>query len=128
MLDLMLPTSRIVTVTEYGYYVLGKKATKNEAFTAMALEHEKIDFKFQVWYWGGRQTLGGQVLDFLVFTPMPQPVQVFGEYWHTGSMAGRDRYNLAAIAQMFGRQPIILWGSETDTYELALQAVRDKVI
>ena len=128
MLDLMLPASKIVAITEFGYYVQGKKATKNEAMVAMALEHEEVEFLFQYWYQGGREILGGYVLDFLVFAPTGIPVEVFGEYWHQGSMASGDRYKVAVLTQAFGREPVIIWGNESDTYELALQAVRKKVI
>lgn len=128
MLDLMLPASKIVAVTEFGYYVMGKKATKNEAMVAMALEHEEVEFLFQYWYQGGREILGGYVLDFLVFAPTGIPVEVFGEYWHSGSMASGDRYKVAVLTQAFGVAPVIIWGNESDTYEAALQAVRKKVI
>ena len=127
MLDLMLPTSKIVAVTEYGYYVMGKKATKNEANVAMALEHEGLDFLFQYYYRGGRDILGGYVLDFLVFAPMSIPLEVFGEYWHSGQMESGDRLKIAILMQEFGREPVIIWGNESDTYELALAAVRKKV-
>jgi len=128
MLELQTPTSRVAALTEYGWYVHGKKATSNEAYVAMAFEHEGFDFLFQVWYRGGRAVLGGQVLDFLVFAPFPIPVQVFGDYWHKGQLAGNDRYLLAQIQQMVGRPPVVIWGSESDTYEKALATVRRKVV
>lgn len=127
MLNLITPASKIVAMTEYGYYVMGKKATKNEANVALALEHEKIDFLFQYWYLGGRDLLGGYVLDFLVFAPRRIPLEVFGEYWHSGQFASDDRLKLAILAQEFGYEPIIIWGSESETYEQALAAVRRKV-
>ena len=127
MLDTITPASKIVAVTEYGYYVMGKKATKNEANVALALEHEKLPFLFQYYYMGGRDVLGGYVLDFMVITPRWVPLEVFGEYWHTGQMASGDRLKIAILAQEFGREPVIIWGNESDTYELALAAVRKKV-
>jgi len=128
MLDFLTPASKLGAVTDSGYYVMGKKATKNEYNVALAMEHEEIGFMFQYWYQGGQQKLGGYVLDFLVFVPTGIPLEVFGEYWHQGSMASDDRYKLAVLTQAFKREPVIIWGNESDTYELALAAVRKKVI
>jgi len=128
MLDTMTPASKIGVVTEFGYYVMGKKATKNEYNVALALEHEEVEFLFQYWYRGGRAVLGGYVLDFLAFAPMELPVEVFGEYWHRGQMAAGDRLKLNILTQMFNREPVIIWGNESDTYDLALAAIRKKVV
>ena len=126
MLDYIVPASKVGQVTEFGYYVMGKKATKNEYNVALALEHEGVEFQFQWYYMGGRDVLGGYVLDFVVYSPFRTPVEVFGNYWHTGQMESGDRLKLAIIAQEFGRQAIVIWGNESDTYDLALQAVQEE--
>lgn len=126
-MDLFLPASKVASITESGYTVLGKDATMNEYYVALALEHEKIPFMFQYWYSGGQDVLGGYVLDFVVINPFYVPLEVFGNYWHTGQMVGTDRLKLAVIAQAFRREAIIIWGTESTTYELALDAVRRKV-
>ena len=110
------------------YMVLGKRATKNEYNVAMALDKMEYGYLFQVTYWGGRSVIGGQVLDFLVFLPAPIPVQVYGEYWHTGQLSSDDRYNEIQIANMVGQYPVILWGSETETVEDATSALKRKVL
>lgn len=127
MSNTWVPESEISVKTEYGYYVLGKKATSNEYNVALALEYEKYNFMFQVWYWGGRHIIGGQVLDFLVFAPFPIPLQVFGEYWHSGLYATDDNFLLTQIARLIGRPPVIIWGNESNTFEDALNAVRRKL-
>ena len=109
------------------YLVHGKSATSNEYFVAAALDKLGIQFLFQVSYWGGRSLRGGQVLDFLVWNPLETPVQVFGEYWHSGLLGSKDRLKLAQLQMLFDVPIVILWGNETDSYQDALSAVREKV-
>ena len=109
------------------YLVRGKSATSNEYFVAAALDKLGIPFLFQVSYWGGRSLRGGQVLDFLVWNPLETPVQVFGEYWHSGLLGSKDRLKLAQLQMLFDTPIVILWGNETDSYQDALSAVREKV-
>lgn len=109
------------------YLVHGKSATSNEYFVAAALDKLGIPFLFQVSYWGGRSLRGGQVLDFLVWNPLETPVQVFGEYWHSGLLGSKDRLKLAQLQMLFDTPIVILWGNETDSYQDALSAVREKV-
>jgi len=109
------------------YLVHGKSATSNEYFVAAALDKLGIPFLFQVSYWGGRSLRGGQVLDFLVWNPLETPVQVFGEYWHSGLLGSKDRLKLAQLQMLFDVPIVILWGNETDSFQDALSAVREKV-
>jgi len=109
------------------YLVHGKSATSNEYFVAAALDKLGIQFLFQVSYWGGRSLRGGQVLDFLVWNPLETPVQVFGEYWHSGLLGSKDRLKLAQLQMLFDVPIVILWGNETDSFQDALSAVREKV-
>lgn len=109
------------------YMVMNKSATKNEYNVAQALDHLEIEFLFQVSYWGGR-VLGGQVLDFLCFLPFPTPVQVYGNYWHSGQLSNKDRYNEIQIASVFGIAPIIIWGNESETVEDAISTVKRKLM
>ena len=109
------------------YLVHGKSATSNEYFVAAALDKLGIPFLFQVSYWGGRSLRGGQVLDFLVWNPLETPVQVFGEYWHSGLLGSKDRLKLAQLQMLFDVPIVILWGNETDSFQDALNAVREKV-
>src|SRR3990167_3544724 len=106
------------------YLVHGKSATSNEFFVAAALDKLKIPYIFQVSYWGGRSLRGGQVLDFLVWSPLETPVQVFGEYWHRGLLGSKDKLKLAQLQMLFDVPIVIIWGHESDSFETALNAVR----
>lgn len=117
-----------ITVETPVFEVKGLKASSYEFYFAMALEKYGVEYLFQVWYWGGRTVRGGQVLDFLLFTPFEQPVQVYGEYWHKGQMASEDKYKIAILEQFFQREVLILWGPDVGTYEDALKTVRNKIL
>ena len=109
------------------YKVKGEWATKNEYFVSVALDILKIPYSFHVDVWGGSRLRGGYVIDFVVETPFYIPLEVFGDYWHTGTMSAGDRLKIDNLRFLFGHEPIILWGSETDTQEKALESVRKKV-
>ena len=117
-----------LTEPKLSYTVREKRATSNEYFTAQALEHLNLPFLFQVYFWGGQSLRGGQVLDFLVYAPLPTPVQVFGDYWHEGQLASQDRKKIADLEHFLGRQLIILFDKETESFDAALEAVRRKVL
>ena len=106
----------------------GKSASTNEYNVGIALDHFNLTYKFQFELFGGRRLRGGQVLDFLVFRPFATPVQVFGEYWHTGQLGGDDKLQLAILFQEFKIEPIVIWGEESETVEDAISAVRRKVL
>ena len=111
------------------YELRGKKASLNELMVGTALDRAGIDYLFQVSYWGGRTVRGGQVLDFLVFTPFELPLQVFGEYWHEGQLGSKDKLKLALLEQFFGRDIVVIWSNESMTVEDATAALRrEKVI
>ena len=106
----------------------GKQASLNEYNVGMALNHYKLRYTFQFTVFGGRSLRGGQVLDFLVYRPFATPLQVFGEYWHTGQLGGDDRLQLALLFQEFKIEPIVIWGEESETVEDAINAVGRKVL
>ena len=108
--------------------VLGKKATILEFNVALALDFYGINYIFQVSYFGGRTVAGGQVLDFLVFNPMPTPVEVLGGHWHVGTLGGDDRLRIAIIEEFLGRTVVEIYENECDTFENAKQAVRTKLL
>jgi len=103
-------------------------ASKEEWRVAVALSKFGVDYRYQVSYFGGRWFRGGQVIDFVVYNPWPQPVQVYGEYWHTGQLGSEDTLKLARIRLVFGRDAIILWGNELQDQEQANRTVRAKVL
>jgi hypothetical protein len=49
-----------------------------------ALDNMKVQYTYQYTVQGGSSRRGGQVIDFLLDTPMPTMLDVKGRYWHTG--------------------------------------------
>jgi hypothetical protein len=113
-----------------GLLVRGYPASLNEYNVSIALDRLRLDYHFQVMLNGGRERRGGVVLDFLVFTaPKPTPVQVHGEYWHTGSHAAEDLLKeqvLRENPEWF--EPVTIWGKESNTVEDALCALRRELM
>lgn len=102
--------------------------SKEEWRLALALEHWKMTFQFQVSIYGGRTVRGGLVVDFVVYNPLPIPIQVHGEYWHTGAKGAYDVLEDAAIEHKFGHPPVIFWGAELASLEMAIAGVREKLL
>lgn len=109
------------------YVVQNQNATKNEWCVAQAFERLKIPYIFQFAPWGTYGVRGQYVVDFLIQDPEWQPVEIFGEYWHTGQLGAEDKLRMAVIAQYFSKDVIILWGRDTETVEDAVQAVRKEI-
>ena len=107
------------------------KASSNEYYVALALEKIGLDFKFQLSVAGGKSLAFGIVLDFLVMTvPLPTPVWVHGDYWHTGARRQKDLRQQDIVKQyMAGAilEPVEIWGHESDTEQMALASVRRKL-
>ena len=68
---------------------------------------EGLDFSFQSSQLGGRQELGGVVIDFLFRNPPALAVEVNGRYYHynrsdqqAGISSGRDAYVRAQMASL----------------------------
>lgn len=105
------------------YTIQEKAASLYEYNVSLALDSLGFDYIFQVNIFGGRMELGGIVLDFLVDTvPLPTPLWVHGEYWHTGAAREKDLYQQAQIEDQMGNQlmpAIEIWGWQAATPELA---------
>jgi hypothetical protein len=104
-----------------GIQIQGKEATDIEARVAISLTKYRWDYEFQKPYMGGREVLGGQVIDFIVHTlPLPTPVWVQGEYWHEKAVTDRDKLNREFMyTEMHGTfsPPVVLWGIDLETQE-----------
>lgn len=74
---------------------------------------------------GGRSIRGGQVLDFVLYTPIPIPIEVNGDYWHRDS--GEEFTDLVTIINIYGREPVVIWGDEAKTDDEALAVVVRKI-
>ena len=107
------------------YVVHDRDASLNEYNVALALDTLKLEYFFQYAPLGFTGLRGQYIVDFLVFVPYEQPMEVYGEYWHTGQLGSDDKLRQAFLEKYFKRPVIILWGVETETEELALAAVRD---
>lgn len=109
------------------FLVKGMKATKNEYNVALALDKLDFEYKFQMATASKGQT-GTVILDFLVETdPLPTPLWVHGEHWHMGDRRARDLRAQQTVDEFLGGgalAPVELWGDETETETLALNAVR----
>lgn len=101
-----------------------KLATLNEYNVGYVLEKYRVEYFFQVSYWGGRNIRGGRVLDFLILNPLETPLEVFGNYWHTGQLGSGDRLKLVVFEQFFGKKVLIAWGKETMTIEDTTETLR----
>jgi hypothetical protein len=102
--------------------------SRNEWYVAQALEEFKLPYMYQLIVRGGGGRRGTIILDFLVFTPFSVPVQVYGEYWHSGQRKDEDRLQEAYIEQYFGREVVPIWGSESESREAARTAVQSKLL
>ncbi len=109
------------------YEVQGQAATLNEYNVSLALDRLKLKYLFQYAPFGNQGIRGQYVVDFLVLNPFGLPVEVFGNYWHTGQLGKDDKLRLAILAKHFHRDVLVLWGNETDTFEEALSAVRREI-
>lgn len=80
--------------------IYGKSpGSREEWLIACALWYNQWPFQFQLDYFGGRSFVGGQVIDFLVGTPLPTILFVDGLRWHAIS-AKRDRDLVQRISLM----------------------------
>lgn len=109
------------------YQVQGRHASSNEYYVALALERLRLPFIFQFAPFGFTGQRGQYVVDFLVQDPFNLPVEVFGEYWHTGQLGMDDKLRLAVLGNYFHREVLVLWGVDTDTEEEALKTVRKEI-
>ena len=112
--------------------VQGKSASAEEGRVAQALDKlgHSYDFQYQVFTITGVK--GAYVLDFLVFTTVPfsTPLEVLGEYWHSGEMGRDDQLRMERIEFELGpniNETVMIWGSEAQTQEDTDEVVRRKV-
>jgi hypothetical protein len=99
----------------------------NEYNVALALDRLKMRYIYQYAPFGASGIRGQYVVDFLVLNPFSTPVEVFGEYWHTGQLGKEDKLRLHILANFFHRDVVTLWGRDTDTFEEALNVVRKEI-
>ncbi len=107
--------------------VQGQAASSYEVRAAKAFDTLKIPFIFQYRLFGGRNLLGGRVIDFLALTvPLSTPVEIHGEYWHQPYLKSSDDEILRGILKSLGgfAELVIIWGVDLQTDEDTLAAFR----
>ncbi len=117
----LIPSSNAGRLTVHGGH-----ASSYEVNVARALDTLGYQYIFQYDILGGRRLRGGSVIDFLVFTvPLPTPIFVNGDYWHTDRT--QEFYQKALVEDALRGQAnpvIVLWGRDCSTYAAALSALR----
>jgi len=104
--------------------------SKEEWWVSKALYRYQIPFQFQWEIFGGRDRVGGLIVDFVVWNPRFLPLLVNGNYWHRGQLKGGDRTKLVAIASYFNiglDDILILWADDVQSEEDVFAWVRKNV-
>lgn len=102
----------------------------NEWYVGQAIEYFKLNYSYQYPVNGGRQR-GGQVIDFMIWKPpLPIPVYVQGDYWHSGARGVEDtlkQYTLEQDTKGQFDRPVLIWEHECETLEAAIAVVRERI-
>lgn len=97
----------------------------------MAIETLGYDYFFQYWLWGGSTLRGGVIVDWVVFTPRPTPLEYDGLHWHTGAASEEDKLQRIRVAQHFRVAEVkVITSLEVDSdtpQDEVLRVVRDKL-
>ncbi len=120
-------------VRQSEYIIQNQEASSYEYNFALACDYWGIEYEFQQDFFGGRNILGGMVIDFIVFTvPLPTPCWINGEYAHgSGERKEQDYLQQSMMNTQFGGAMLpakVFWGDDTSTYEAAVQAVRRELL
>lgn len=102
--------------------------SKEEVWVAQALDRLKLSYIFQFEIFGGTRVRGGILIDFLVFAPFATPVEVLGEYWHTGELGADDKFRQAIIEQEFHQKVVNLWTQDLLDPETTYSIVRNELM
>jgi G:T-mismatch repair DNA endonuclease (very short patch repair protein) len=98
----------------------------NEEHLYRVLQNRGVEFHYQYALDGGRRVPGGQVIDFVILTPLRYALYVQGEYWHKASTSLSDTIKQSR-AERAGFMVVLFSEPETDSYEAAMQAFNAKV-
>lgn len=110
------------------FFVRGQKAgSKEEYWVSLALDiieqQTGWGWAFQVPVNGGRRIRGGNVVDFLIYTPGRWTIlDPKGRYWHTGH--NEDQYQMQRVARKKNWRLIEWFTDETPTRDAVLQFLR----
>lgn len=113
------------------FYVKGQEAaSKDEYWMSLALEKVEAEtgwgWAYQVPVYGGRRLRGGQVVDFILYTPGKWTViDVRGKYWHTGHH--EDSRDIETVCRKKGWNLIWWFTDETPSKEMVYQRLRKEL-
>lgn len=113
------------------FFVRGEPAgSKDEYWMGLALEKVEKEtgwrWEYQYSVYGGRRRRGGQVIDFLLYTPGRWTIiDVKGKYWHTG--ARDDQRDIEDVARRKNWSLIGWFTDETPTKESVYQRLRQEL-
>jgi len=116
------------TTDQPPYFIRGIQAdSKDEWWVSLALEViEKITgwgWEYQKAVYGGKTRRGGNVVDFLVYTPGRWTIlDPMGRYWHTG--AREDQSQMQNVARKKRWRLIAWFTDETPTRESVLSFLK----
>jgi hypothetical protein len=113
------------------YYIRGMQAdSKDEYWAGLALERiEELTgwgWAYQVPISGGRTRAGGNIVDFLVYTPGRWTIiDPMGRHWHTGR--NEDRYQMERVARRKNWRLIAYFTDQTPTRESVYVYLRNEL-
>lgn len=113
------------------FFIRGIRAgSKDEYWVSLALdriqEETGWNWEYQVPVYGGRSRSGGNVVDFLVYTPVRWSLlDPMGRYWHTGRH--EDQSQMKHVAQRKNWILIAWFTDETPTRERVYSFLREKL-
>ena len=113
------------------FFIRGQKAgSKDEYWVSLALDKIELQtgwgWDYQVPVYGGRRTAGGNVIDFLIYTPGRwTALDPMGRYWHTG--IHEDRTQMENVARKKNWNLIAWFTDETPTRDSVLAFLRNKL-
>lgn len=84
----------------------------NELYMALALDKYKIPYFYQYVILQKPGIRGAIIVDFVISNPFYIPVEVYGEYWHTGQLGADDKLKLQMEWNYFGREPVVVWAEQ----------------
>lgn len=129
------PSARVPVLQDMSerppYFVRGIKAdSKEEYWCALALEKIREqtgwDWEYQVPVNGGRYIRGGNVVDFVIHTPIRWTMlDPKGRYWHTG--IHEDQNQMQNVARQKNWRLIEWFTDSTPTKEATLSFLRKEL-
>lgn len=88
-----------------------------------------VDWGYQYPFNGGRMVRGGQVIDFVIWSPLRYAMYLGhgeGGYWHGGANNMKDKIKQSQ-AEKAGFQVVLFTNDDTATYEAAMASYMEKV-